>query len=74
MININGEEWKIALVSPLDPVLQRSDNSYTIGVCDNILKTIFINKELSQKYIEKVLCHELTHAAMFSYNIDLTLE
>ena len=74
MININGEEWKIALVSPLDPVLQRSDNSYTIGVCDDILKTIFVNKNLSQKYIEKVLCHELTHAAMFSYNIDLTLE
>ena len=46
----------------------------TIGVCDDIVKTIFINKELNQKYIEKVLCHELTHAAMFSYNIDLTLE
>ena len=23
---------------------------------------------------EKVLCHELTHAAMFSYNVDLTYE
>ena len=42
MININGEEWRIALVSPLDPVLRRSDKSYTIGVCDDILKTIFI--------------------------------
>ena len=29
---------------------------------------------MNAKYIEKVLCHELTHAAMFSYNIDLTLE
>jgi hypothetical protein len=74
MININGEEWRIALVSPFDPVLRRSDKSYTIGVCDDILKTIFINKELNQEYVEKVLCHELTHAAMFSYNIDLTLE
>lgn len=74
MVNINGEEWRIALVSPFDPALQRSDLSYTLGVCDDIAKTIFINKELSQKYIEKVLCHELTHAAMFSYNIDLTLE
>lgn len=74
MININGEEWKVALTSPLDPILQRSDKSFTLGVCDDILKTIFINKELSQKYIWKVLCHELTHAAMFSYNIDLTLE
>lgn len=74
MININGEEWKIALVSPLDPALQRSDRTYAIGVCDDIVKTIFINKELSQEYIERVLCHELTHAAMFSYNIDLTWE
>lgn len=24
--------------------------------------------------IEKVLCHELTHAAMFSYNINLTAD
>jgi Zn-dependent peptidase ImmA (M78 family) len=74
MININGEEWRIALVPPLDPVLLRSDHSYTIGVCDDITKTIYINKELNQKYIQKVLCHELTHAAMFSYNIELTWE
>ena len=71
MININGEEWRIALVAPLDPVLRRSDGSYTIGVCDDIVKTIFINKELSQKYIQKVLCHELTHAAMFAYDVIL---
>ena len=74
MININGEEWRIALVAPLDPVLRRSDGNYTIGVCDDIVKTIFINKELNQKYIQKVLCHELTHAAMFSYNVELTLD
>lgn len=74
MININGEEWRIALVPPLDPVLLRSDHSYTIGVCDDTTKTIYINKELNQKYIQKVLCHELTHAAMFSYNIELTWE
>ena len=74
MININGEEWKIALVSPLDPALQRSDGSFALGVCDDIEKTIFVNKHLNQKYVEKVLCHELTHAAMFSYNIELTLE
>ena len=43
-------------------------------MCDDTIKTIFINSELHEKYIEKVLCHELTHAAMFSYNIELTLE
>ena len=74
MININGEEWRILMVSPFDPMLQRSDRSYALGVCDDIAKTIYINKELSQKYVEKVLCHEITHAAMFSYNIELSLE
>ncbi len=24
--------------------------------------------------LKKVLCHEIVHAAMFSYNVDLTLE
>ncbi len=74
MININGEEWRVILVSPFHPALRRSDQGYSIGVCDDTLKTIYINNELSQEYIEKVLCHELTHAAMFSYNIDLTIE
>lgn len=74
MININGEEWKIVLVCPFHPALKRSDQGYTLGVCDDTIKTIFINSELNEKYIEKVLCHELTHAAMFSYNIELTLE
>ena len=74
MININGEEWRVALVPPLDPVLMRSDKTYTLGVCDDILKTIFINNSLNQKNIWKVLCHELTHAAMFSYNVELSTE
>lgn len=73
MININGEEWRVKLVSPFHPSLLRSDYGYSLGVCDDTLKTIYINSELNQEYIEKVLCHELTHAAMFSYNIDLTL-
>lgn len=25
-------------------------------------------------FLKKVLCHEIVHAAMFSYNIDLSLE
>lgn len=27
-----------------------------------------------QHKMKKVLCHELTHAAMFSYNIELSIE
>lgn len=74
MFNINGEEWEILMVSPFHPKLLRSDGTYTIGACDDYEKTIYINDELSAFYIEKVLCHEITHAAMFSYNIELNIE
>lgn len=74
MFNINGVDWAIRLVSPNHPALQRSDKSITIGSCDNELKTIYICENLPMWLTKKVLCHEITHAAMFSYNILLTLE
>lgn len=73
-MKINGEIWKILLVSPEHPCLLRSDNSFALGACDDITKTIYINQELDMVKIKKVLCHELTHAAMFSYNVDLSIE
>lgn len=74
MLNINGEDWRILLVSPNHPQLMKSDGTYSIGACNDTLKTIFISDELSDFYTKKVLCHELTHAAMFSYNIYLSIE
>lgn len=74
MVNINGEYWTIYLVSPNHPSLIRSDGTVTIGACDDNKKAIYIVDNLSNKYFKKVLCHELTHACMFSYNINLTLE
>lgn len=74
MFEINGETWRVSLVSPNHPKLQRLNGSYTIGACDDATKTIYINYNLDDAYMRKVLCHEITHAAMFSYNIDLTLE
>ena len=74
MLNINGEEWKLFLTSPVHHMLIRSDGQLTIGACDDKTKGIYINEELSPLMMKKVLCHELTHAAMFSYNIELSLE
>ena len=73
MFNINGEEWRIVIVSPRHPLLLRTDGSYTIGVCDNNTKTIYISAGLQPDLMKKVLSHEITHAAMFSYNITLSL-
>lgn len=71
---INGERWRVFLVSPFHPALKRSDGNYTLGCCDDITKTIYITDDIKDNYLKKVLSHELTHAAMFSYNIDLDYE
>lgn len=74
MFTINNETWDIALVTPEHPMLQRSDGSFTIGVCDDNKKVIFINDTLDNVLFKKVLCHELTHAAMFSYDVNLGID
>jgi len=74
MITINGEEWRILLVPPNHHSLYKSNGVLSIGVCDDVTKTICINDSLGDKLFKKVLCHELTHAAMFSYNVELTYD
>lgn len=71
---INGECWEIQIVSPRDPILLTSTGRYTIGVCDDNYKTIFISSGLTRQKLHKVLCHEITHAAMFSYNVNMSIE
>ena len=74
MFKINGEIWQIVYISPDSFYLQRSDGSFAIGVCNDSLKSIFIANNLNPALTKKVLCHEITHSAMFSYNIDLDIE
>ncbi len=74
MFLINNIYWKLAFVSPDFPLLQRESGEYSIGACDNLTRTIYINETLRDKLLKKVLCHEITHAAMFSYNVSLTPE
>lgn len=71
MVNINGENWRIFLVSSNHPSLQRPDGSFTLGCCDDDVKKIYVVENLNDFYFKKVLCHELVHACMYSYNVDL---
>ena len=50
------------------------NNKYTIGVCEDRTKTIYLSNRLRGNLLKKVLCHELVHAAMFSYDVELDLE
>ena len=74
MFLINNVYWKLSFVAPDFPLLQRLNGEFSIGACDNLTRTIYINETLQGALLRKVLCHEITHAAMFSYNVNLSLE
>ena len=71
---INGISWLVKIVPPTYPALLTNYNSFTLGCCDNSTKTIYIADGLREIKFRKVLAHEVTHAAMFSYNVQLTLD
>lgn len=52
----------------------RSNSTYTLGVCDNGNKTIFLNNRLSGKLLDKVICHELTHVYSFEFNYVMDIQ
>lgn len=75
MFTINGEQWEIWLVPANHPALQRSDGTFTIGVCDDNTKSVYVSREIkSEQLLKKVICHEIVHVAMFAYNVNLTTE
>lgn len=54
--------------------LRTSEGGYTLGACDNNDKTIYIASGLPEHKLKKVLCHEIVHAAIFSYGIDMSIK
>ena len=70
MIRINGELWRVRLVSPQHPILYRNGNP-ALGCCDDITKTIYISNIMSQSQIIKILCNEIVHDAMYSYDVNI---
>lgn len=73
MFRINNIDWNIKFVNPHNPVLMRDNGDFSVGCCNNYDKTIYLSDELNGFFLKKVLSHELTHAAMFSYNISLPI-
>lgn len=74
MITINGIGWIVKFIHPWDDMLIREDGVRTLGMCDSDTKTIYLAENLEGSMLKKVICHELVHAAMFSYNVYLSLE
>lgn len=71
---MNGINWSVRLVRADNHMLMRSDGSFTVGVCDRETQEIYISELLRGAFLRKVLIHEITHSAMMSYNIDMSIE
>ena len=71
---INDVSWRVRLVSPAHPILFTPWGTHALGVCDKGMQIICIDETLSPYQLKQVLCHEIVHAFMFSYSIDLSYE
>lgn len=74
MFEINGIIWKIKFVDPFDPILIKDNGILSVGMCDQLTKTIYLARNLEGSMLKKVVCHEIVHAAMFSYQVHLSVE
>ena len=74
MFTINHEVWIVKFMQPYDEIFRMDNGEFTIGVCDDNTKTIYISNLLRGEKLKQVLCHEIVHAAMFSYNVELDYE
>lgn len=74
MFVINGINWDILLVPSTYYKLRRNNSQLAIAACDNETKTIYLSNDIKGDKLKKVLCHQITHAAMFSYNVNLTID
>lgn len=61
-------------VSSTHPILVMPNGKKSVGVCDKESLKIYIDENLEGNYLKKVICHEVVHAAMFSYGVLLTNE
>ncbi len=60
------------MVSPSHPLLLTPWKTHALGVCDKTTQTIYVDKTLKPRKQKEILCHEIVHAFMFSYGIDLS--
>ena len=71
---INGLRWIIKFVPPSDPILETPWRTRAFGVCDKLTQIIYIDNTLSHSETKTVLSHELVHAIIFSYRVNLSYD
>lgn len=61
------------MVDPFHPMLMRDNGTFSVGACDSETRAIYINDTLNYNFLKHVLCHEIVHAAIFSYGVILSI-
>lgn len=74
IFNINGTIWHLEYKSPNADELMRSDGTFSFGVTDRNVNTIYISSQIRGPFLRKVCIHEICHAFCMSYNIFLPIE
>lgn len=64
---INGIKWRIRFV----PFLYSSSGNRALGCCDKRDKIIYVDSTLNKIEMRIVLTHEITHAVICSYDIEM---
>ena len=68
---INNILWHFCFCNPADNIFVTSDGRQTVGATDRKTQTIYVADNLAPAFREKVVTHEICHACMFSYGIDI---
>lgn len=66
---MNGYLWQVKYVSPDNPMLVDRTGEQRVATTSPSSREIYMLKTLHGDFLQRVLCHELGHAAMISYNM-----
>lgn len=71
---IGNQQWNLYFVPPDSDIFITSSGRRTVGVTDIATHEVFIANNLVPGFEHKVLCHEVVHCAIASYNVKLTID
>ena len=66
---LNGYYWRVKYVDPLSPLLRDRTGHQTVATTDPTNHCVCLSSELSGDFLNRVLIHELGHAAMISFGL-----
>ncbi len=69
MFYMNGIKWRIRTVRPDSDLLIDRTGHRTVATTDPSTQRIYLSRALNGEFKNRVLVHELGHAALFSYGL-----